>query len=126
MLEKEFIPYQESLELAKLGFDEPCLATRDQTEFLHIKGSKKLPRGSMLYDTVDCPTFSQAFRFFRNKYGLNSHIHQENKDNYSYCCGQGYSDEIGGYQDFKTYEEAQLECLKRLIDIAKNGQREIN
>jgi hypothetical protein len=112
-MEKEFIPYEQALALKELGFDKPCFGHFLNKKF-YLKSFDRQGDGITLR-----PTYSQAFRFFREKYGLNSHIHQESRNNYSYCCGQGYSDEIGGYQDFETYEEAQLECLKKLIEIVK-------
>jgi hypothetical protein len=122
MKEKDFVSYEQALALKELGFDEPCFG------YYHNLGSKQLlislrnlkEDNNSEIEYFVAPTYSQAFRWFREKYGLNSHIHQEDKNNYSYCCGQGYSDEIGGYQDFKTYEEAELECLKKLIEILKN------
>jgi hypothetical protein len=72
---KEFVPYELAFKLIyELGFKEKCLATIDQSGYLHIKGTKSSPRGSMLYDIVDCPTFSQAFRWFREEYGLQHDI----------------------------------------------------
>jgi hypothetical protein len=138
-MEKEFVPYEQALALKKLGFDEPCFNkfyTKPNSKMFGIddKGrhypmkntAKKLytiGEHFVLKDdnVILAPLYQQAFRWFREKYGLNSHIHQENRNNYSYCCGQGYSDEIGGYQDFKTYEEAELECLKKLIEICKQN-----
>lgn len=115
-MEKEFIPYELALELKGLGFDEPCFATIDQTDYLHINGTKKLPRGSMMYDTIDCPTFSQVFRWFREKYDCN-HTIQRNKK----YVGIAYSSVVNySIDEFDTYEEAELECLKKLIEIVKN------
>ena len=38
-LEKEFIPYQQSLDMKELGFNEPCLGLyhNDKTFLLHAK-----------------------------------------------------------------------------------------
>lgn len=119
-MEKEFIPYEQALEIKELGFNQPCFGyyTGDKK---HLQLRPNMGRMNEPSDDVPtAPTFSQAFRWFREKFGLNSHIHQENRDEYSYCCGQGYSDEIGGYRGFETYEEAELECLKKLIEIVKN------
>lgn len=114
-MEKEFIPYEQALALKELEFDEPCFGYYKYDELI-IEGRYKNSDHGF---SISTPTFSQAFKWFREKYGLNSHIHQEDRNNYSYSCGKGYSDEIGGYQDFKTYEEAELECLKELIEIVK-------
>ena len=123
-MNKEFIPYELALELKELGFDEYCFAWYDSEDqeilnYDNTRNSCEWLNGN----ACTAPTYSQAFRFFREKYGLNSHIHQEKRNNYSYCCGQGYSDEIDGYQDFDTYEEAELACLKKLIEIVKGGNK---
>ena len=60
--------------------------------------------------------FSQAFRWFREKYDLSISItHYEN----------GYS--INDLRRFDTYEEAELECIKKLIKIVntKRNEKEI-
>jgi hypothetical protein len=112
VMEKDFIPYEQALALKELGFDEHYLGF-----YYDEKGN--VFHNSLILCYLIAPLYQQAFRWFREKYGLNSHIHQESRNNYSYCCGQGYSDEIGGYQDFETYEEAELACLKKLIEIVK-------
>lgn len=121
-MNKEFLFYKQALELNQLGFDEPCITTTDQIEYVHIKGTKSSPRGSMIYDTIDCPLYQQAFRWFREKHNLDSHIKKDWTDGVFYGyeaiieCDEGFID-VG---TFKTYEEAELECLKKLIEIVKN------
>ena len=119
MLEKEFVPPQESLELKELGFDEPCLAWFSETKELQIAPEtyKKWTRNPCDNSSIvkvfnpDCftaPTFSQAFRWFREKYDLFiAIVHYEN----------GYS--INDLRRFETYEEAELACLRKLIEVAK-------
>jgi hypothetical protein len=134
-MNKEFVPYELALELKQLGFDEPCLATIDQTDFIHIKGTEYPIRGAMIYDTIDCPTYSQAFRWFRYKYWYTALIlcdsfqiviqlstsktldskTGEYKNNYS---TQTYHKEVG----LKSYDESELACLKKLIEIANDKQ----
>ena len=63
-----FVPYEEALALEELGFDEYCFATVDQIDYVHIKGTKSSPRGSMVFDTISCPTFSQVFKWFRDNH----------------------------------------------------------
>jgi hypothetical protein len=121
-LEKEFVPFDLALELKGLGFDKPCLATIDQTDYLHINGTKRLPRGSMMYDTIDCPTFSQAFRFFREKYKIftNNLFDGKFMNSFEILTEKG-DDYISGkeFGYFNTPEEAELECLIKLIEIVK-------
>jgi hypothetical protein len=80
IIESNFVPYQIALDMKSIWFDEHCIATIDQTDFIHILGTKKLPRGSMVYDIINCPTFSQSFKWFRQKYGLLHPIIEYNTD----------------------------------------------
>jgi hypothetical protein len=117
-MSKDFTLYPEALELKQLGFDKPCLATIDQTDFIHIKGTEYPIRGAMIYDTIDCPTYSQAFRWFRNKFNCHHTINLNKK-----YVGIAYSSVVNfSIDEFNTYEEAELACLKKLIEIANDKQ----
>ena len=123
-MNKEFVPYELALELKQLGFDEPCLATIDQTDFIHIKGTEYPIRGAMIYDTIDCPTYSQAFRWFREKYGLCIVIKPIDDKK----LDLGYNLLKNGLimNAHLTYEGAELACLRNLIKIVKeqtNGKQ---
>jgi hypothetical protein len=129
MIEKEFVPYEEAFALKELGFNEPCLGyylCRNSAFGIDDLEITTECIDLVRYDYASCvvPTFSQAFRWFREKYGL-------------YSCIMYSSDGIikGGYSpmidvmkphkatlDLNTYdiyEEAELECLKKLIEIVK-------
>jgi hypothetical protein len=76
-MENEFIPYTEALALKALGFDEPCFN-------FYMGGFKELGKikyvnpNNVAETNVLAPTFSQAFRWFREKYGLYSWIQLHN------------------------------------------------
>lgn len=115
---KDFVPYyDEALAVKELGFDEFCFATIDQTDYVHIKGTKKPPRGSMVYDTIDCPTFSQAFRFFREKIVFRL---SEFKDKQGKRFSVVTINDANFKEEYSTYEQAELECLRKLIEICKS------
>ena len=68
-MEKEFVPYELALRMKQIGFDEPCFglyAPPSKTVFLHQYGS------SISKEQIDAPLYQQAFRWFRDKYRLNS------------------------------------------------------
>jgi hypothetical protein len=120
---KDFVPYEETLALRGLGFDEPCFGWwfADEKMLIVEKSTK-----STSENIVQAPTFSQAFRWFREKYDLASHIAtywQHDWNNYSY---QYYfvEDKIewNGIEHYKTYEEAELACLRKLISLAQASQ----
>ena len=126
-MEKEFLPYKESLELKELGFDEKCGACYYK-KFNNEIGYHKVYRNfNFVSLTVSAPTFSQAFRFFREKYKLHSCIVLPiNKIDYAYeikniseNIRQDFLSEMQSGIIYKSYEEAELECLIKLIEIAK-------
>ena len=124
-MEKEFIPYTEALALKELGFDEPCLN-------LYHKDTNQLiykPIDGVVMIKIDnhnktnhcsAPLYQQAFRWFREKYGLELLIAKDDIEQYYFSVKK--SEALFDEDDycFKTYEEAELECLKKLIEIVKN------
>ena len=128
-MEKEFLPYDESLALKELGFDEPCIKGWDKNGKIWYH-----PDSDIVLDNL---TFSQAFRWFRKKYGLQSYINPElsfsyNNPKYTVIFIKTtknfttYKDDTIWVREnierkrFNSYEEAELELLKKLIEIVKN------
>ena len=116
-MEKEFVPYSLVLELKELGFDEECFNVYDELGF--IQDEKEMDELNLI--KLNAPLWQQAFRFFREKYGLHYIICKNIQ-----MDGYGYREVILiPYMEenentiFKTYEEAELECLVKLIEIAK-------
>ena len=135
-LEKEFNPYQESLELKELGFDEPCIMQWTYAPELifctSAWGRPKLKTNKESYsdsggDCISAPTFSQTFRWFRDKKLSDMCIcrYQSRDDGgiyYYYHITHDFGvEETKHYKEgFFSYEEAELACLKKLIEIVKN------
>ena len=105
---KEFVPYNEALELRKLGFDEPCFGYYepngdfDYIEKDIIKDFPYLAKNSEWQDLVASPTFSQCFHWFRENYDLHSEIILDQTSQPKYCF------EIHKYEDFGNYEEIRI------------------
>ena len=140
-MEKEFVPYEQALALKQLGFDEPCFNrfyTKPQSKIFGVdeKGrhypikntSKKLytmGEHFVLNDSnvILAPLYQQAFRWFREKYGLfiqpNRTIDSEGTW-YYFSIASKRTDVCDG--SF-VYEEAELECLIKLIEIVKNENK---
>ena len=85
-MEKEFIPYEQALKLKELGFDEPCLGyyagdilCTGQPQEIHLDedGNYKMSKTES-FPIIAAPTYQQAFRWFREKYGLYSWIKLHN------------------------------------------------
>jgi hypothetical protein len=62
-----------------------------------------------------------SFRFFREKYGLDYEItYAGKKGEYHAFVDEYIYGNNGSSPSVFSYEEAELECLKKLIEIAKN------
>jgi hypothetical protein len=127
-MEKEFVPYEIALELKKLGFDKPCLA-KYITSDLVVKGCYKdshilhalFEENEICEAHILVPTFSQAFRWFREKYQLHSTITSISQESWQWHITKPGESLGKMYQeDFYTYEEAEQDCLVKLIDIIEN------
>lgn len=139
-MDRDFIPYQQAIELKELGFDEPCYATH-----YHIGGSNDRPMISLIpiYAPSDmgarglvrnsslstenvsaaAPMYHQVFRWVREVYNMEAILDYielvDNKSVYSYML---YHDSFFESNDgFKTFnfDEAQLECVKEIIKVLK-------
>lgn len=123
-MNKEFVPYEQARELKQLGFNEPCFAWF----ILEGDGAKstlvleKCPKQDI--GLCLAPVYSQAFRFFREKHDLNCYIDRGGaKGVYHAFVGDSehgflYGNNGNSPSEF-TYEEAQLACLNKLIEIVK-------
>ena len=139
---KEFVPYNQALELKELGFDKRCfLCYSKEGELSNAMTLDKTELNNIGF--ILAPTFSQAFRFFREKYNLRNSIMDFDfiidkrigiKWDYEISIiGSNKLDENGNYKvlvdysiddetrEFKTYEEAELACLQKLIQIVKDN-----
>ena len=122
MLEKDFVPYEQALALKELGFDEPHFKS-----YVGISNNGDIKdctyvlcNGKLNNDDVSAPTFSQAFRWFREKYGLLSYVDKCLTDTFRYNLDLNGS--MIGLSGHKTHEEAELACLIKLIEIANEQQ----
>lgn len=119
-INKEFIPYEEALALKKLGFDEPCFGYFSESQQLHLCRFENMSDKGF----VSAPTYSQAFRWFREVYGLDCFIDKGGiKGIYHAFVGGSehgflYGNNGNRPSEF-TYEEAELACLIKLIEITK-------
>jgi hypothetical protein len=129
-MNKEFIKYEQALELKELEFDEPCFGCYDEKGVfgLTVMSIKQYYTNSK-EDTWNCsaPLYQQAFRWFRERYLLH----------YEVACGDNVfwfrygknghisvlSIDTNNDSYWSTYEEAELACLKKLIEIVKGGNK---
>jgi hypothetical protein len=119
-MEREFVPYELALELKHLGFDEECIASYFFPNDKELKFPSSWRRNSTLYlgeDACTAPLYQQAFRWFRENYALCIVIKPIDDKNLEL----GYNLLKNGLMmgSYLNYEEAELACLQKLIEIVK-------
>jgi hypothetical protein len=112
-MNNEFIPYEQALALKGLGFHEPCFAWYNQRQTLLCFENDDFWDNR---DEAQCiaPLYQQAFRWFREKYGLCLVIKPIDDKK----LDLGYNLLKNGLiiRAHLTYEKAELAYLKKLIE----------
>jgi hypothetical protein len=145
-MEKEFVPYGLAVKLKALGFDEPCFAFYqieyaqsmptmvDDDEQYRLTGFRTCKNSEIPEHYISAPTFSQAFRWFREKYGLYSWVKLHNgyvNDSFyeklpitwtvmEHESGKQHYEKDADNYLYYTHEEAELACLTKLIEIVES------
>ena len=133
-MKNEFVIYEQALALKELGFDEPCFGRYgNDSKMLYKDYSKELHSN---WHTI-APLYQQAFRWFREKYDLDIEIERK----WKYSSNHNPTETFIRFSIYnfkldresreyildipkdvcKTYEEAELECLKKLIELCKKN-----
>ena len=114
-MEKEFIPYEQALELKELGFKEKCGAhyLGEGEEYLELKWEIYRNDSINTSKLIQAPLYQQAFRFFREKYEFTYSIGKTN------IAVVHYGPTTQLLQDNDSYEAAELAAIKWFIDVAK-------
>ena len=123
-MDKEFAPYEPSLALKELGFDEPCLMYfSDKSKELLSLSERDISfvQGTSNSTFTKAPLFQQAFRWFREKHSLKSWVQEHTADTFIYEIRPHVLTQYkqGETYVYTNYEEAELACLKKLIEIVK-------
>ena len=119
-MEKEFIPYEQALELKELGFDVLCFAS-----YYH-EGKRLDINTNILTNAVLAPLYQQVFRWFREKHNLIGGVYHvrgiklESSNFDTYVIGEFNTPFKEWSLEYQIYEEAELTLLKKLIEILKN------
>jgi hypothetical protein len=127
-MKQEFIPYEQALELKELGFDEVCMGgydLEDDSLYIGYVSNDGIQYNPEHY--TPAPLYSQSFRWLLEKHNLYGIIIPTVTMTWTFktmtvVIGMV---EVPPYNrvdagDYNSREEAELECLKKLIDVVKN------
>ncbi len=127
-MESLFVPYEIALDLKELGFDEPCFGyylNREFNFFYNTIISERInskTKDIFNSDVIVAPLYQQAFRWFRKEHEYIVPIEEKwfsNTDSVKYQFRCPDTDKLFKYN---SYEDAELECLKKLIEIIKRNK----
>jgi hypothetical protein len=150
-LDENFLYRKEAVELKQLGFNEDCIAVRHrdgtlcsliigsgEEEETQVEGFGVIKNSECVWEydeesmngiqEVATPTYSQAFRWFREKHNLYHTIGDVYGDftKWSFVIGQKNKGLVIPFRNndiyFDTPEESELACLIKLIEIAKTNK----
>ena len=143
-MEKEFVTYEAAKKLKALGFDEPCISVygynmqgypKEMSErlvgIIEISFTEGWPiepkdlKNSVLGEDISAPTYSSVFRWFREEYSLDHEISYAGKKGEYQAFVKEYAyGNNGNNPSVFSYEEAEVVCLEKLLEIAEeNGPK---
>lgn len=134
-MKKEFVTYDQALSLKDLGYNDTCFSfynkeyTFDGMEsgvLYESEGFGYNYKGNSAESYIIAPLIQQAFRFFREKYGLYAEIlvDQTMEPKLTYRINKyekdfEWSEPFMAEYLYGTYEKAEQACLDKLIELAK-------
>ena len=139
-MEKEFVPYELALRMKTLGFNENCFRVGNPNgvifwRFMDVAGVEGVGIDDILLEKfdklwwVEIPTYSQAFRWFREKHNIDGLLHKTAEGSYYFWITECEYENYNHYKYynqmvyFNTYEEAELACLQKLIEIIESKNK---
>ena len=121
-MEKEFVSYEQALELKYLGFDLPCFAWFDSFDNnnLHTwRVPDTMVKQEFIKDSVVAPLYQQVFEWFRIKHNIIIEISSKSGKFGVFFNDSGYVYEYGDVRLFENYSYAQNEAIEITINKLK-------
>lgn len=137
-LKKEFVSYDLALILKSLSFEESCFAYYESQDKNLVINYNNLPlteeqkkrlglyaidnrNGVLPQWAVAAPTWRSAFEWFRDKHNLSGIPTDESYE--IWRLNDGVRECIIEVYPLEIYEEAELACLEKLIEIIESKSK---
>ena len=124
-MKTEFVSYNQSVQLRELGFDEICFTHYWGEQFLNENIGGWMKNSNTQY--IMAPLKQQVFRWFRDNHNLFGCIDLQCSNPVHWYIRVDdiiENDFVYHSEDFnikyKTYEEAESDCIDKLIELVKN------
>jgi hypothetical protein len=125
-MSNEFVPYDIALALKELGFGNGDWFSaytpawwfkKDKDTEAELRERRWFENDAWNSSYIPAPLYQQAFRWFREKYKLDHSI--STGIIFSFTIDNKNYEGDEGTNWFNTYEEAELACLRKLIEICQ-------
>lgn len=126
MENKDFVPYKEAFALKELGFDNvSCFGVYygDDNEFETDFRETQYSTQKGYKNGILAPIYQQVFRWFIKEHDIIQRIDRLHSKRYFFEYRESdntLKSEEPKVSFYDTYEEAELACLKKLIEVLKN------
>lgn len=132
-MDNQFLPYEPAFDLKELGFNEECLATYIRHENRDFRFDiqeqsglhwSSVTNSELIGKHCTAPLYQQVFKWFREKKILGEVMPIDSWDGWGFriSAEDSMSPFFMAYtstQEYGSYEEAELECIKTMIKISK-------
>lgn len=118
-MEKEFVIYEQALELKHLGFDLPCFAWFDSFDNnnLHTwRVPDTMVKPEFIKDSVVAPLYQQVFDWFRITHNIFIEISSNSGGFYLFFNDSGYVYDGKDPKLFENYSDVRNEAVDLIID----------
>ena len=141
-MKEQFVNYNQALALKELGFDEPCFGifygTDDLKLFNDCRWEERTNSKFLIFfedreEFCTAITWQQAFDWFREKQNLHSDIStfvwDYGKKELGFSVRTYFNpikedtEKLIHPEVYQTYEEAQVACLNKLIEIVEQQNK---
>jgi len=123
---REFVPYEEALVLKELGYKGDIIGMYDEDKDLFTLHEQD----DIEDEWLPAPLYQQAFRWFRENHGTNELIFSDgyqwtwdirmiDKEDIMQYPSRVYPENERLRVMSNTYQEAEIACLRKLIEIVK-------
>jgi hypothetical protein len=135
-MEKQFLPRSESLEVKDLGFNEPCfgfylggykVCLFETTPWNERTNGRFITQFTEEDRHCTAPLHAQVFKWFRDEHKLKGEVVHSNANGshkftiwkWNFDNNVGLWERIGNIGTYDSHEEAQIMCIRKLIELIK-------
>lgn len=119
---KHFVTLPQAIQLKALGFKERTLTYYENEQPKIYHNVMGWDFNTSFLTCVSRPTYTEAFDWFRKKYGYWSYIKEATKGTNRFYI-EKFDEKFFNSDIVNIYEEAEFACLEKLIKIIEQNEQ---